>query len=1053
VIRPFALLSLLGLALSAAADEATPAKPPLTKEQERERFHPHREGMAPAPRLAGYERRLQMEKESLLKGLRFRAVGPEVQGGRIVDIEGPAAHPDSYIVAFATGGLWRTDNRGGSWTALFENESSITIGDIALADPDGQTIYLGSGENNSSRTSYAGTGIFKTTDGGKTWRNLGLTDSHHIGRVVVDARDPRTVYVAASGHLYTDNTERGVYKTTDGGETWTRILYVDERTSAIDLVQDPSQPEVLYAAMWEKARTARNFLESGPGSGIWKTIDGGTHWTRLGGGLPTGATVGRIGLALSAARPRTVYAVIDNQTLRPESDPLDEETPPGELTARRLRPLSADAFARLDDAVVTRFLRRYDYPKSLKAAALKRDVKAGKITVADLIAYLTDANRDLFERQIEGSEIYRTDDGGATWARTHKERLEKIYYSYGYYFGRINVDPTDADRIYFGGVPMLGSADGGKTWKGLDERGVHVDHHVMFVDPRAPNRLALGNDGGLNLSFDHGETWTKVNNLPVGQFTTLALDDAKPYNIVGGLQDNGVMRGPSTYVPGKSDPAAWKSIYGGDGAAVAIDPKDPSIVYTGYQFGYSARLNLKTGERTRIRPRPELSAEKKEKPLRYNWVTPLIVSPHSREILYYGANRLYRSFDRGETWAPISEDLTSSLAQGDVPFGTITTVSESPKRFGLLYAGTDEGKVWLTRDGGLNWSDLSGGLAPGRWVTRVVTSSFDEGTVYVSQSGYRDDEFTPYVFRSTDYGKTWESLAAGLPTEPVNTVREDPKAKNLLYVGTDMGVFVSLDSGKTWTAMAGGLPHVPVHDLQVHPREGDLVLATHGRSVYLTEAAPLRKLTPDVMGKAVFAFPVKDVPGDPGRGYGEHPWITWPRQAVVARVPYWAKAAGEVTIAIKDENGSVWQQLADTAQPGMNVLEYDLGVDAARADAAEAAAKAKAREKEAREKALAAKAPKPSPSPSPSPTPAADEEEDAERPEKTASASGKPMLDPELERLLADPMRATRKRYLPPGTYTVEVRAGGATATTTLKVKAPKDGDTDDEDESAPDIE
>jgi photosystem II stability/assembly factor-like uncharacterized protein len=600
---------------------------------------------------------------------------------------------------------------------------------------------------------------------------------------------------------------------------------------------------------------------------------------------------------------------------------------------------------------------------------------------------------------------------------------------------------------------MLGSADGGKTWKGLDERGVHVDHHVMFVDPRAPNRLALGNDGGLNLSFDRGETWTKVNNLPVGQLTTIALDDAKPYNIVGGLQDNGVMRGPSTYVPGKSDPSAWKAIYGGDGAAVAIDPKDPSIVYTGYQFGYSARLNLKTGERTRIRPRPELSAEKKEKALRYNWVTPLVVSPHSREILYYGANRLYRSFDRGETWNAISDDLTEGLEQGDVPFGTITTVCESPKRFGLLYAGTDEGKVWITRDGGLNWADLSGGLAPGRWVTRVVASSFDEGTVYVSQSGYRDDEFTAHVFRSTDYGKTWESLAAGLPAEPVNTVREDPKAKNLLYVGTDMGVFVSLDSGKTWTAMAGGLPHVPVHDLQVHPREGDLVLATHGRSVYLTEAAPLRKLTPEVMGKAVFAFPIKDVPGDPSRGYGEHPWIKWPRQAVVARVPYWARAAGPVDIAIKDENGSVWRELSDTAQPGMNVLEYDLGVDAKLADAAEAAARAKAREKEAREKALAAKGPKPAPSPSPSPAPAAEEEEDAERPEKTASSSGKPMLDPELERLLADPMRATRKRYLPAGNYTVEVRAGGATATSTLKVKPPKDGESDDEDESAPDIE
>jgi photosystem II stability/assembly factor-like uncharacterized protein len=1042
ILRPAALLALLCLAGPVRTDEMTPQKPPLTKEQERETFHPHREGMPPAPRLAGYERRLQMEKESLLTGLRFRPVGPEVQGGRIVDIEAPSAHPDAFIVAFASGGLWRTDNRGGSWTPLFDGESTITLGDVALADADGQTIYVGTGENNSSRTSYAGTGVFKTTDGGRTWRNMGLTDSHHIGRVLVDARDPRTVYVAATGHLYTSNTERGVYKSADGGETWTRVLFVDDRTGAIDIAQDPSRPEVLYAAMWERARTARNFLESGPGSGIWKSMDAGAHWTRLGGGLPSGATVGRIGLALPASRPHTVYAVVDNQTLRPESEPLDEDTPPGELTPRRLRAMAAETFARLDDAVVARFLRRFDFPRALKAAALKRDVKAGKITIAELIAYLSDANRDLFERQIVGPEVFRSDDGGATWGRTHKERLDKVYYSYGYYFGRISVDPTDAERIYFGGVPMLGSIDGGKTWKGLDQRGVHVDHHVLFVDPRAPQRLALGNDGGLNLSFDRGQTWTRVNNVPVGQFTTLALDDATPYNIVGGLQDNGVMRGPSTYTLGKSDPAAWKAIYGGDGAAVAIDPKDASVVYTGYQFGYSARLDLKTGERARIRPRPELSADKKEKPLRYNWVTPLVLSPHSREILYYGANRVYRSFDRGETWTAISEDLTSSLEQGDVPFGTITSLAESPKQFGVLYAGTDEGKVWGTRDGGLAWNDLSGGLAPGRWVTRVVASSFDAGTVYVTQNGYRDDEFSPYVFRSTDYGKTWESLAAGLPAEPVNTIREDPKARSLLYVGTDMGVFASLDSGKIWTAMPGGLPHVPVHDLQVHPREGDLVVATHGRSVYLTEAAPLRKLTPDVMGKAVFAFPIKDAPGDPSRGYGEHPWITWPRNPVMARIAYWARAAGPVSLAVKDDNGSVWKELSDTAQPGMNVVEYDLGVDPKRADAAEAVARTKAREKEAREKRA-------SPTPSPSPSPAAEEEEEAEPPEKTASVSGKPMLDPELERLLADPLRATRQRYLPPGKYTVEIRAGGATSTSSLKIKPPKDGDSDAEDEAA----
>jgi len=1051
IARLPALIATLTLASLVAADEMTPSKPPLTKEQEKEKFHPRREGMPPAPRLAGYERRRQMEKDSPLAGLRFRAVGPEIQGGRIVDIEAPSAHPDAFIVAFASGGLWRTDNRGGSWTPLFDGESCITIGDVALGDADGQTIYVGTGENNSSRTSYAGTGVFKTTDGGRTWRNVGLNDSHHIGRVLVDARDAKTVYVAATGHLYTNNSERGVYKTTDGGETWNRVLYVDDYTGAIDLAQDPAHPEVLYAAMWERARTARNFLESGTGSGLWKTTDAGAHWTRLGGGLPTGATVGRIGLALPASRPSTLYAVVDNQTLRPESEEVDEDTPPGELTARRLRAFTPETFARLDDAVVARFLRRYDFPKSLKAAALKREVKAGKIKIVDLVNYLGDANRDLFERQIVGAEVYRTDDGGATWRRTHKDRLDKVFYSYGYYFSRIAVDPSDPDRVYFGGVPLLTSADGGKTWTGIGQRGVHVDHHVVFVDPRAPNRLALGNDGGLNLSFDRGQTWTKVNNLPVGQFTTLALDDATPYNIVGGLQDNGVLRGPSTYKPGKSDPAAWREIYGGDGAAVAIDPKDASVVYAGYQFGYSARLNLKSGDRERIRPRPELSADKKEKPLRYNWVTPLIISPHSRDILYYGANRLYRSFDRGDTWAAISDDLTSSPEQGDVPFGTITSVSESPKRFGLIYAGTDEGRVWMTRDGGLTWADVSGGLAPGRWITRVVASACCEGTVYVTQNGYRDDEFSPYVWRSIDFGKTWESLAAGLPAEPVNTIREDPKAGHLLYVGTDMGVFVSVDTGKTWMALASGLPHVPVHDLQVHPREGDLVLATHGRSVYLAEAAPLRKLTAEVMAKPVYAFPIKNVPGDPGRGYGEHPWITWARDPVVARIPYWSKDGGAVSLTIKDENGSVWKELSDTAQPGLNVIEYDLVAEPARADAAEAAAKAKAREKEAREKALGEKEQKgrrPSAAASPSPAPVAADEEDEDKPEKTASTSGKPQLDAELERVLADPLRSSRKRYLPAGKYTVEVRAGGSSAASTLNVKPPKEsGSGDDEDE------
>jgi photosystem II stability/assembly factor-like uncharacterized protein len=1038
------LLSLAFLCATAFAVTAYTADTdrPLTKEEERARFHPRRTGTDAAARLAGFTRRVEMEKASPLQGLKFRNVGPEVQGGRIVDIEGPAAHPDAMVVAYASGGIWRSDNRGGSWTPLFDGQSSMTIGDLALGDAEGQLLYVGSGEVNSQRTSYAGTGVFRSSDGGRSWKHVGLADSHHIGRVLVDRRDPRVLYVAAMGHLYTENAERGVFKSTDGGDSWTKVLYVDERTGAIDLVQDPAQPDVLYASTWERARSAGNFLESGPGSGVWKSSDAGRTWSRLGGGLPTGATLGRIGLAVAASRPQTLYALVDNQARRPDSEPPDEETPPGELTPRRLGALSAESFAQLDDAVIARFLRRFDFPQALKPRALKRDVKAGKIAIADLVAYVKDANRDLFENPVVQAELYRSDDAGATWRKTHPGRLEKVTYSYGYYFGSIAVDPSDPERVYITGVPLLGSSDGGRTFSGLDRQGVHVDHHAVYIDPRNPRRVLLGNDGGLNVSYDHGQTWARISNLPVGQFTTLALDNARPYNIVGGLQDNGVLRGPSTYRAGKQDPDAWKEILGGDGSAVAIDPKDDNVIYTAFQFGNAFRLNLKTGERQRIRPRPELSAEKKEKPLRYNWVTPFILSPHSREILYFGANRLYRSFDRGGTWTAISGDLTSDREQGDVPFGTITSISEAPQRFGLIWAGTDEGKVWLTRDGGVTWTDVSKGLAPARWVTRVVASSFEEGTAYVTQSGYRDDDFAPYVFRTTDFGRTWQSLAAGLPSEPVNVVREDAKAKHLLYLGTDHGAFASLDRGQGWIPLTGGLPRVAVHDLQVHPREGDLVLGTHGRSVFVAEAAPLRKLTAEVQAKALHAFPIKPAQGDLRRGYGEHPWLTWFRVEPAVSVAFWSKAAGQpVKIAVKDENGSVWQELGATSQQGYNAVEYDLGADPAKADAAEATARAKALEK----KDAAAKD-----KPAAGDKPAGDEpEEDEEEEGAPKPPSGAPpVLDDQLQAALADPLRATRKRYLPPGRYTVEITAGGETAKTRLTVKPPRDPARADDDEA-----
>ena len=1016
------------------AEEAPKAETPLSKSEQLARFHPAASPMQGAVRLKGYARRVEMEQESPLAAIRFRNVGPEVQGGRIVDLAAPAARPDTLLVAFASGGLFRTENRGGSWTPLFDGESAMTIGAIAVADSEGKVLWVGTGEANSSRSSYAGTGVFKSVDGGKTWRNTGLPDSHHIGRILVDATSPDTVFVAAIGPLYTIGGERGVYKTVDGGATWRRTLFVDERTGAIDVVQDPAHPEVLFAATWERDRKPWDFLESGAGSGIWRSSDRGETWTRLAGGFPGGDIVGRIGLAVSAAKPGRVYAVLDNQSRRPPGEVPDEEAPPGDLTSRRLRGMTAAQFAALDPDVVQRFLKAYDFPKTLKPKALIGDVKSGKVAVSDLLAYVKDANRDLFESQIEGAEVWRSDDGGATWKKPYEGRLEKVFYTYGYYFSRIWVAPDDADRVYFGGVPMLRSTDGGKTWTGIDRRGVHVDEHALAFGPKDSRQVALGNDGGLNLSFDGGTTWIRVGNIPVGQFTTVAVDDADPYDIIGGLQDNGTMRGPSSYVFGLSDPNAWKMVSGGDGGTCQIDPKDRNLVYTSYQFGFASRLNLKTGERTRVRPRPAL----KEPPLRYNWVTPFLVSPHSRDILWFGTNRIFRSFDCGESFTPVSADLTASREQGNVPYGTATALAESPKTFGVIWVGTDEGKVWLTRDGGVTWKDVSGGLAKDRWVTRVVASAFDEGTVYVTQNGYRNDDWTPYVFRSEDFGGSWTSLAGGLPPEPVNVIREDPKAKNLLFVGTDLGVFASLDTGRTWLAMAGGLPHVPVHDIAVQPREGDLVLGTHGRSVYVAETAPLRKLTDEIRKEDLHAFEVKSATWERRRGYDEHPWITWQRNPPVVRIAWWgsASAAGPAKLTVKDAWGNVWKEISTTSGPGMNVFAYDLTADPAKADIAGADLKKRQREKakaqEEIDRKFSANGKKES---------AEGEGEgtggDSGAPETPSSTVEKP-LPPDVEKLLADPYLEKRTRYLPPGTYTIEIGAEGKKTTTRLEVKKPK---------------
>lgn len=952
----------------------------MDKVEELRTFHAPVRGMSAHERMLGFELRLRMERESPFSQVFFRNVGPTIQGGRIVDIAAPEDEPAGLLIAFATGGLWRTTNMGTTWEPLFERESAFGIGDMDVWGPGGKVIWVGTGEANSSRTSYAGTGVFKSVDGGRTWQHMGLEESHHIGRVLIHPKNPNIVFVAAIGHLYSWNEERGVYRTKDGGITWEHVLKVNERTGAIDLAMHPTNPNVLFACMWERDRRAWNFLESGPGSGLYRSDDGGDTWTRVTGGLPQGQYVGRIGVAICRSKPNVMYAIVDNQAPRPEADQEDERVPSGELTLRRLRLLTEEQLLEVPRDVLVRFFRRSLPGMDLDEVLTK--IRKGEMKIADLVARLRDANAALFEETIIGAELYRSDDGGRTWRRTHEFRLDGLYSTYGYYFGQVGVDPANPDKVFVLGVPILMSEDGGKTFRNVGGRGVHVDHHAIWMDPRWPKRIALGNDGGLNLSWDGGKTWQKVNNLPVGQFTTLALDNARPYRIYGGLQDNGTMRGPSNHDPTRDDPWEWQTIGGGDGATVQVDTRTNELVYTSSQFGSASARNYQTGEAWSITPRSAPG----EPPLRYNWVTPFLLSPHHPDILYYGANRVYRSLDQGRTWSAISPDLTSNPKQGDVPYGTCTTMSESPLQFGLLYVGTDDGRVWRTDDGGTTWKEISRGLIPFKWVSRVVASPHNVDTVYVALTGYREDDFAPYLFRSDDRGETWKRISFGLPNEPINVVREDPLVRDLLWVGTDLGVFLSWDGGKTWIALAGNLPHTPVHDLQIHPRDRELVLATHGRSVFVADVSLIQSLTPELRAKPVHVFPIAPVSRSSTWGYERRsPYGEFnPDRSV--RVAFWLAKAGPYRIEIKDGSGAVVKSAEGEGVYGLNFADASLMLS----------------------------------------------------PGKPIPPMGIEWRPQTLEEILKDPFEEYRPKYLAAGTYTLEVSSGSGKATTRLELRAER---------------
>lgn len=959
---------MLSLALSIfLAPQDPPLKPPQSKAEDKAKFHtPDVIGMPAADRMAGYEMRLKKEASSPFQKVMWRSIGPEVQGGRVIDIDSPLYKPKQTLVAYATGGLWRTEDDGVTWTSLFDHESSFAIGDIAVSK-DGNTIWLGSGENNSQRTSYSGTGVFKSTDAGKTWANMGLPESHHIGRVLIDPRNENVVWVAALGHLYSQNEERGVYKTTDGGKSWKLVLKGDRYTGAIDLAMDPRDSNTVYASTWDRDRRAWNFREGGPGTEVWKTTNGGQQWKKL-TNLPHDSDTGRIGLAIAKTKPDRIYAFLDNQNPDQDTDKIDERQPDGRLTLHRFRRATLEVFLQVDEQKIKQFLNIY-LPDDQKADDVLKQLKDKKLDKAGLSDLFLKKNPHVFDMRIRDAEVWRSDDAGKTWT----DVSGRLGAHGGYYGGNITVDPSNPDIVYTCGLLLLRSKDAGKTWEAV-ARNSHVDFHVVYIDPRDPNRVWEGCDGGVYFSGDAGENWRIINNLAVGQFTTIAVDDKSPYNVYGGLQDNGTMKGPSNYVAGRSDPNAWKDLGGGDGSAIAVDPRNGGdIVYIASQWGDHQGVNQLTNERWNARaPGADL---------RYNWISPIAISPHHPDIVYLGSQKLHRSFNQGKKYEALSGDLTKNRPNGNVPHSTLTTISESPFKFGLIYVGTDDGNVWMTPDSGNSWVDIKTPKKE-QWVTRIVASKWDQNTVYCSQNGYREDDFSPMVWRSKDNGKTWESINGDLPAEPVNTIREDPVRKDILWVGTDMGVYVTFDGGRHWDSYGGGLPHTPVHDLAVQGRAKELVVASHARSVWAISTEPALELTDEIRAEQFHFWSIADVSWSERWGIANRSeWDKRDPDEPKTTLKFWTTQSGKGKVVVKDKDGKEVKSYDVDVAPGFNWVPIGMQL-----------------------------------------APGKPDEPGVFDPPKTGAE------------VLKDPYANRRGKFMVKGEYTIEVQVGGKVGTTKFKI-------------------
>jgi len=792
-------------------------------------------------RWSSLSQRSAMEEKSLLKDVSFRNIGPSIMSGRVVDLEVNPADPAEFYLAYATGGLWHTINNGQSFSPIFDNELVIGIGDIAV-NWKNREIWVGTGEVNSSRSSYSGIGVYKSRDNGKTWDHSGLKESHHIGKILLHPTNPLIAWVAVLGALYSPNKDRGVYKTIDGGKNWKQVLFIDDHTGAVELEIHPANPDILYAATWHRMRSAWNFEEGGKTSGIYKSTNGGDRWSLVskgGSGFPQGDRIGRIGLAVSAAKPNVVYAIVDNYTLKPDTAQRDTSR----LVLNDFKSITKEEFLKLSDTQLDRFLRSNGLQSMYSAANLKEKIKKDEIQVSALYKFLFEEGSGPAAAQIYGAEVYRSDDDGFSWKKTHEKSLS-LYNTFGYYFGKIFVSQSNENKIVILGISAEMSIDSGRNFKMMDKGNTHSDWHALWINPAKDDHMIAGNDGGCNITYDNGKNWFKANGPSVGQFYAITVDADKPYNVYGGLQDNGSWYGPSTYRESidwtESGQYGYKRLNGGDGMQAQVDSRDNSTVYSGSQFGSYFRFNKQKPETKSVRPAPTTLQDQK---LRFNWQTPILLSKHNQDILYMGTQKLYRSMNRGDRFEAISGDLTSGPKAGDVPFATISTISESPFHFGLIYTGSDDGNVYLTKDGGANWSKLgvpdkkgNNGFPQGLYVSRVLASQHHAARVYVTLNGYRNDHFTAYVYRSEDFGQSWTRLGHDLPADPVNVIREDPKSDSIIYIGTDGGAYASIDGGIHFSPFIKGLPRaVPVHDIAIQERENEMVLATHGRSLYIAK--------------------------------------------------------------------------------------------------------------------------------------------------------------------------------------------------------------------------